>query len=57
MEELTEGKSKDVNLRYGIVAYNDMLRDLTHWESLLAATFMMRPHSQLFEADSQIAEA
>ena len=54
----SQGNVKKVNLRYGIVAYNDMLRDLTHWESLISSTFMMRPHSILTEhTDDKIIQA
>ena len=54
---MTDGAKTDINLRYGIVAYNDMVRDLSLWESLVSSTFMMRPHKVLTEQDDQIAEA
>ena len=38
-----------INLRYGIVEFEDMVRDLNYWETLLASSFMQRPHEILTE--------
>lgn len=40
LEEVSQGSKKEVNLRYGIVEYDDMIRDLEHWETLLTSSFM-----------------
>lgn len=47
LSELTEGKQKEISLRYGIVEYGDLIRDLRHWETLLCSSFMQRPHEIL----------
>lgn len=59
LAELSNGEHKLINVRYGVVAYNDMLRDLSHWESLISATFMQRPHTVLTpdKINDQILEA
>jgi len=36
-----------VNLRYGVIAMDDLLRDLEHWETLLISSFMHRPFEVL----------
>lgn len=58
LEEVSKGSKKEVNLRYGIVEYDDMLRDLEHWETLLTSSFMQRPHTILTEENlSVVAQA
>ena len=43
-----EGDAPDeINIRYGVIAYDDMLRDLQHWETLAASSFMQRPYEVL----------
>ena len=39
--------NKLITLRYGVVEYNDMLRDLKYWEALVASSFLQRPHTIL----------
>ena len=56
LDELTVGQSKDVKLRYGVVAYEDLKRDLKYWESLISSSFMMRPHSTLLGEDAELQE-
>jgi hypothetical protein len=46
---LTKGEKNLINLRYGIVEFDDMVRDLKYWETLLASSFMQRPHEVLTE--------
>jgi len=46
-----------INLRYGIVEYSDMLRDLKYWESLVSSSFMQRPHTVLTETNDEIKSA
>ncbi len=41
-----------INVRYGIVEFDDMVRDLKYWETLLASSFMQRPHEVLTEGSS-----
>ena len=36
-----------MNLRYGVIAMDDLLRDLEHWETLLISSFMHRPFEVL----------
>ena len=58
MEELTNGEHKEIRLRYGIVQYDDMVRDLHHWETLLTASFMQRPFETLTEkVEDELLEA
>jgi hypothetical protein len=40
-------ENKQIKLRYGVVEYNDMIRDLQHWEALVTSSFLQRPHSVL----------
>ena len=47
--KITKGEKNMINLRYGIVEYEDMVRDLKYWETLLASSFMQRPHDILTE--------
>ena len=30
-------------IRYGVVEYSDLLRDLKHWETLVTSSYMHRP--------------
>lgn len=46
LADMAEGDKK-ATLRYGVVEYEDMLRDLNHWETLLTSSFMQRPHDVL----------
>ncbi len=39
-------------MRYGVIAIDDLLRDLQHWETLLASSFMQRPHEVLLQAEA-----
>ena len=45
-----------INLRYGIVQFDDMVRDLKYWETLLASSFMQRPHEVLTEGTTTTDE-
>lgn len=47
VEKLTHGKSQTLNIRYGIVEIDDVLRDLETWETLLVSSFMQRPYEIL----------
>ena len=49
IEELTNGEKKQIGVRYGIVEYNDLLRDMSLWETLLCSSFLQRPHHILTE--------
>ena len=40
---------KDV--RYGVVQYDDMVRDLKYWETMLVSTMMQRPIKLLVPND------
>lgn len=31
------------DLQYGVIQYDDLVRDLTHWETMLVSTMMQRP--------------
>lgn len=44
-----DGKPQLVNIRYGIIELDDMLRDLEHWETLLVSSFMQRPSEVIEE--------
>ena len=44
LTKLTKGDKNMINLRYGIVEFDDMVRDLKYWATLLASIFMQRPH-------------
>ena len=50
MADIGEGDKK-ATLRYGIVDYEDMLRDMNHWETLLTSSFMQRPHDVLVQPE------
>lgn len=58
-KSLTKGEKQTINLRYGIVEFADMVRDLKYWETLVASSFMQRPHEILTEGETtdQIMEA
>lgn len=47
-----KGEPTKVNIRYGVIEVDDMIRDLEHWETLLVSSFMMRPHEILIKGDS-----
>ena len=47
--QLTNGAQSQISLRYGVVQYEDMVRDLKYWETLLSSSFMQRPHEILTE--------
>jgi hypothetical protein len=49
MELMTKGENKQIKLRYGVIEYDDMVRDMRLWETLLSASFMQRPHEILTE--------
>lgn len=49
LQHLTNGSKSQISLRYGIVQYDDMIRDLKYWETLLSSSFMQRPHEILTE--------
>jgi len=51
LKEISHEEQTTVQLRYGIVEHSDMLRDLNHWETLLSASFMQRPHTVLHECE------
>lgn len=38
--ETEEECPKEINIRYGVIALDDMVRDLHHWETLLTSSFM-----------------
>lgn len=46
---MTHGKKNQIGLRYGVVQFDDMIRDLKYWETLLTSSFMQRPHEILTE--------
>jgi hypothetical protein len=43
------------DVRYGVIQYEDVVRDLNHWETMLVSTMMQRPiktivkHDQIWE--------
>jgi hypothetical protein len=43
LPRLPDGQFQKVNIRYGIIELDDMLRDLETWETLLVSSFMQRP--------------
>ena len=47
IKELSNGEASQVQIRYGIISLDDMLRDLQHWETLLTSSFMQRPFEVL----------
>ena len=49
LEKTSEGVNKHLKLRYGIVEYNDMLRDMNHWETLISSSLMQRPFKIITE--------
>jgi len=52
LTKLNKGDKSMINLRYGIVEFDDMVRDLKYWETLLASSFMQRPHEVLTEGQT-----
>lgn len=40
LSKITGGEKNLINLRYGIVEFEDMVRDLKYWETLLTSSFM-----------------
>jgi translocator assembly and maintenance protein 41 len=43
LAERTGAKEEQVSVRYGVIGYEDLVRDLCHWETLLVAQMMQRP--------------
>jgi len=52
LEKLADGSYRKVNIRYGIIELDDMLRDLETWETLLVSSFMQRPYEILIQKDN-----
>ena len=42
-------KIDDINLKYGVIQYDDVVRDLRYWETLLSSSLMQRPYTNLLE--------
>jgi Phosphatidate cytidylyltransferase, mitochondrial len=38
-------------VRYGVISYEDIVRDLTHWETMLVSTMMQRPIKTIVKND------
>ena len=38
-----EDLGTEVDVRYGVIAYDDLVRDLRHWETLMVSQIMQRP--------------
>ncbi len=53
-ESMTENKQKEVSLRYGVVEYSELVKDLQTWETLLGSSFMQRPHQVLVQAEEDV---
>ena len=49
IKEMSNGEQTQAQIRYGVIAIDDMLRDLKLWETLLTSSFMQRPHEVLIE--------
>ena len=47
IQQISNGETDRVKIRYGIIQIDDMLRDLHHWETLLSSSFMQRPYEVL----------
>lgn len=47
---------EQIKIRYGVVEYADMIRDMQHWETMVTSTFMQRPFEELVCADDQVKE-
>ena len=47
----SDDEQESVNIRYGIIQIEDMMRDLQHWETLLSSSFMQRPHTIIQHGD------
>ena len=51
-QDLSDGESGSIRIRYGIIELDDMLRDLKHWETLLTSSFMQRPFEVLEKGEN-----
>jgi|LauGreDrversion4_2_1035121.scaffolds.fasta_scaffold72922_1 hypothetical protein len=40
-----------VDVRYGVIQYDDIVRDLKHWETMLVSTLMQRPIKTIVKND------
>ena len=47
IEQVSQGKNSSIKVRYGVISYDDLLRDLKHWETLMVSSFMMRPYHEI----------
>jgi len=47
IKQMSNGETCSLDVRYGVISLDDMLRDLQHWETLLSSSFMQRPHEVL----------
>ena len=56
IKEMSNGEQDKVKIRYGVISLDDMLRDLQHWETLMASSFMQRPHEILQDGGSNLDE-
>ena len=45
-----------IQIRYGVIALDDMLRDLQHWETLLVSSFMQRPFEIIEEGTKEVSD-
>eukprot|EP00347_Sterkiella_histriomuscorum_P021408 403334078 len=45
------GKLEYLNLRYGVIQYEDLVRDLSYWETMLVSSLMQRPIKTAINSD------
>jgi translocator assembly and maintenance protein 41 len=59
--KLPDGEpTQNVTFRYGVLEYQDLIRDLKYWETLAPSTYMQRPYDVITvseECKDEIKEA
>lgn len=57
LAELPDEEKKEISLRYGVIEYSDLVRDLRTWETLMSSSIMQRPYRLLSDLPSEVKDA
>lgn len=44
-------EAEQVDVRYGVISYENLIRDLCHWETMLVSSMMQRPIKTIVKHD------
>ncbi|CDW91227.1 UNKNOWN [Stylonychia lemnae] len=51
VQDQKESKENMIDMRYGVIQYDDLIRDLEFWETMLVSTMMQRPIKTVVQCD------